>query len=54
MNVLIEGRAEYMKSSNVCIKPGTDEAYITCAGTGGSGIFTFKAPAEAITMFSHQ
>ena len=54
MNVLIEGRAGYMKSSNVCIKPGTTEAYITCAGAEGAGIFVFEAPAEAIEMYSHQ
>lgn len=53
-NVLLEDRGNFMKCTNVCLKPGTNEAYAVSAGTGGSAVFTFPALANAITMYSHR
>jgi len=53
-NVLLENRDNYLGSTAVSIKPGTNEGYIVAAGTGGAAIFRFEALAKAIRMFSHR
>jgi lactonase len=55
-NVVIPGREEgkHLATSNLALKPGTDMAYILAAGEGGAWIYTFKALAPALTLYSHQ
>ena len=55
-NVLLPGRDEgkQLMSTNLALKPGTKEAYITAGGAGGATIFRFQALAEGVTLFSHQ
>ncbi|HXY74275.1 MAG TPA: SMP-30/gluconolactonase/LRE family protein [Dehalococcoidales bacterium] len=52
-NVLLENRDNYLGSTAVSIKPGTNEGYVVAAGTSGAAIFRFQALASAITMYSH-
>jgi len=55
-NVIIQGREEgrHLCTTNVALKPGTDEAYIEASGDGGAWIYKFKALAPALTLYSHQ
>ena len=55
-NVLIPGRDEgkCLRTTNVAFKPGTDEAFITTSGEGGTWIYTFRGLAEGLTLYSHQ
>ena len=52
-NVLIKDRDKYLNTSNVAIMPGTNQAYMTCSGTGGQAIYTFEAPENGMTFYSH-
>lgn len=54
-NVLVPDRDEgkNLRSPNLAIKPGTDEAYFVAAGTDGARIFKFTALAEAQLLYSH-
>jgi lactonase len=55
-NVIVPGREEgrNLKTSNLAIKPGTDEGYIVASGTAGAWIYKFTALAEGLKLFSHQ
>jgi lactonase len=55
-NVVVPGRDDgrNLRTSNLAIKPGTDEGYLVTSGTAGAWIFKFKALAEGLILFSHQ
>lgn len=55
-NVLIPGREEgkQMRTTNLAIKPGTDEVYAVSSGEGGAWIYKFRGLAKAMKLFSHQ
>ena len=54
-NVVIPGREEgrFLRTTNLAIKPGTREGYITTSGEGGAWIYKFEALAEALQLYSH-
>jgi len=45
---------KYKGTTNVAFQPGTDTGFITASGDLGGAIFTFKALAKGLPLFSHQ
>lgn len=54
--VLVPGRDEgkHLMTTNIAFKPGTNEGFITVAGTEGGWIFTFHGLAKGLKLYSHQ
>jgi len=55
--VLMPGRerGELLSSTNLVLKPGTDEAYAVASGDlGGTWIYKFKGLAAGLPLYSHQ
>ena len=48
-----EFRGGYQRTYNLAFKPGTNTGYITASGKNGGAIFTFKASACGLPLFSH-
>jgi len=55
-NVVVPGREKgnYLRTTNLAIKPGTKEGYICASGEGGAWIFKFEALSNGLKLFSHQ
>ena len=44
----------YKRTYNLAFQPGTDTGFITASGDAGGAIFTFKALAKGLPLFSHE